>query len=468
MGNLINKDFKLLAWSKRIPLEDIIQYYEVENHTYEECTDHFLIGTEMFFRLLKYYNYNKPIEQHLELTRKTNMEKYGTPNAMQNHEIRSKQAKKAKESNLEKQFKEFLLSKNIKFEHPYTLKKEKGAIHAFDFAIFKNNKLDALVDCDGIYYHSYITDVGGDRATSYTDIYRQEIVPENVKFCVLIELNEDIDYPEFLKIYNMDFEKYKNYLNLRYKRPQDILPRYTDKILKNSLKYLKVTNYGYNKNITAGVKIIENFHKSLWDPIITNIQDKNRLKKLIDNNIIYYIDQQGNFKLLEAITRHFNLNVDIFNPYLAKYIVEKYLNNYDVIFDPCSGYSGRMLGTCSLNKKYIGQDINPIIVEESNNIIAYFNLNAKVKVKNLLEDSGNYPCLFTCTPYKNKENWGQEIENKSCDDWITECLNRYKCEKYVFVVDETEKYKEFIVEEIINKSHFGQNKEYILLIENKK
>ena len=92
---------------------------------------------------------------------------------------------------------------------------------------------------------------------------------------------------------------------------------------------------------------------------------------------------------------------------------------------------------------------------------------AEIKVKNLLEDSSKYPCLFTCPPYKNKENWGQEIESKSCDDWITECLNRYKCEKYVFVVDKTEKYKEFIVEEIINKSHFGQNKEYILLIGDK-
>lgn len=453
MGNLINKDFKLLAWAKRIPLKDIIQYYEVENHTYEECTDHFLIGTEMFFRLLKHYNYNKPIEQHLELTRKTNMEKYGAPNAMQNHEVRSKQAKKAKESSLEKQFKDFLLSKNIKFEHPYTLKKEKGVIHAFDFAIFKNTKLDILVDCDGIYYHSYITDVGGDRATSYTDIYRQEIVPENVKFCVLIELNEDIDYPEFLKIYNMDFEEYKNYLNLRYKSPQDILPRYADKILRNSLKYLKTTNYGYNKNITAGVKIIENFHKSLWNTIIANIQDKDKLKELIDNNILYYIDQQGNFKLLEAITRYFNLSLDIFNPYLSKYLIEKYLNTYNIIFDPNSGYSGSMLGVCANNKKFIGVNDISIVVKETNNIIDYFNLNATVTFKTSLEN--NYPCLFT---------YISDNKVKKCDDLINKYLTKYECNKYIFVVKNTENYKNNIVEEVINKTNYGENKLYVVAI----
>ena len=36
--------------------------------------------------------------------------------------------------------------------------------------------------------------------------------------------------------------------------------------------------------------------------------------------------------------------------------------------------------------------------------------------------------------------------------------------KYLFVVDETEKYKNYIVETIENKSHFGSNFEYVILI----
>ena len=44
-------------------------------------------------------------------------------------------------------------------------------------------------------------------------------------------------------------------------------------------------------------------------------------------------------------------------------------------------------------------------------------------------------------------------------------MNNFKCETYLFVADETEKYKDFIVEELENKSHFGKNKECVILIE---
>ena len=51
-----------------------------------------------------------------------------------------------------------------------------------------------------------------------------------------------------------------------------------------------------------------------------------------------------------------------------------------------------------------------------------------------------------------------------CDQWIDECIKRFNCKKYLFVVDKTEKYKENIVEEIKNNSHFGSKIEYVILI----
>ena len=88
-------------------------------------------------------------------------------------------------------------------------------------------------------------------------------------------------------------------------------------------------------------------------------------------------------------------------------------------------------------------------------------------VKDIFNDlGGEYESLFTCPPYGGKEHWNKdndEIE-KTCDEWIELCLNKYKCKKYLFVVDETEKYKNYIVETIENKSHFGSNFEYVILI----
>ena len=39
-----------------------------------------------------------------------------------------------------------------------------------------------------------------------------------------------------------------------------------------------------------------------------------------------------------------------------------------------------------------------------------------------------------------------------------------KCKTYLFVVDNTNRYKDYIVDIITNKSHFGKNNEYIIKI----
>ena len=44
-------------------------------------------------------------------------------------------------------------------------------------------------------------------------------------------------------------------------------------------------------------------------------------------------------------------------------------------------------------------------------------------------------------------------------------MQRFDCERYLFVVDETEYFEDDIVEEIDNSSHMGKGKEYVVLIE---
>ena len=43
-------------------------------------------------------------------------------------------------------------------------------------------------------------------------------------------------------------------------------------------------------------------------------------------------------------------------------------------------------------------------------------------------------------------------------------MQRFDCERYLFVVDKTECFKDNIVEEIDNSSHLGKGKEYVVLI----
>ena len=241
--------------------------------------------------------------------------------------------------------------------------------------------------------------------------------------------------------------------------------------------------------------IIKRFHPSIvfankdkqmspfdkWEDIKSDI---NKFKKLLINRLTYNKSFISNGLPKDGIVplhiyaqginvMRWSPEVSYFKPSLAKYIIRKYLDKYDLIFDPFSGYSGRMLGSLACGKKYCGNDINDVVVNESNDIYNWLsNLydipDAYLNVGDVREFHANFKCLFTCSPYGNIEQWpGIESTNLSCDEWIDICLNNFNCETYLFVTDDKiSKWKDNIVETIENKSHFGKNKEHIVLITN--
>lgn len=227
---------------------------------------------------------------------------------------------------------------------------------------------------------------------------------------------------------------------------------------------------------TSDMGLIQHFHKSLYDatrkgkPSPKEAWDIESLFKKCIKNRLKYVGKCGP----EDILQGFNVSkiapkVSVFSVSLAEEILKSYCTT-DNIFDPFSGFSGRLLASTNLNKSYYGQDINEDHVRESNEIIQFKNIkNAIVNTQDLLTASSKIfdnTTLFTCPPYGGKEHWNQnndEIE-KTCDEWIDICLQKYKCKEYIFVVDTTEKYKNNIIRTLSNQSHFGENNEYIIYI----
>lgn len=234
-----------------------------------------------------------------------------------------------------------------------------------------------------------------------------------------------------------------------------------------------------NKDLsnTSDNGLIQHFHKSLYD---ATRKGKPSPKEAWDIEILYKKCIINRLKYMgkcdpNSILQGFNVSkiapkVSVFKVSLAQDLLKKYCN-YDTIFDPFSGFSGRLLGANNLGKHYIGQDINEDHVRESNEIIQYKNImsTCSVKIQDILTDSiHNFSntTLFTCPPYGGKEHWNKnndEIE-KTCDEWIDICLDKYKCNEYLFVVDTTSKYKDYIVETLENQSHFGENEEYVIYL----
>lgn len=364
----------------------------------------------------------------------------------------------------EKKLNEFLTNRKFNFQYSYECNGKN-----FDFAIFNNeNKLQILIEIDGLYYHGLTEDSNGKHVRGDTDHERFSKVPEGVKFIVCDENKLEDCFTEILKVYNIDYNEWLNTI-LQNMPTEFPYPEYDDKRLMTDWNHLQ--QWDWNPHSKVGISIVNNYHKHIWQSRVCNNlspvecwQNKELLMQAIKNRVIYSSTLSS-----QAIAAGFNIckiapKVSVFNPMLAKHIVKSYLSDYETIFDPFSGFSGRMLGACACGKKYIGQDINETHVKESNEIIDKLKLNAVILQKDIFESAGEYDCLFTCSPYGLKEIWNEHETNKSCDEWIDECLQRFKCKRYVFVVDKTEKYKDKIVEEISNKSHFSNAKEYIIVI----
>jgi hypothetical protein len=231
----------------------------------------------------------------------------------------------------------------------------------------------------------------------------------------------------------------------------------------------------YYKNLYTGNSIILNFHQSIYSSKRENClspieawHNKDKLVRCIKNRFIY----SNNLSSM-SIARGFEKNkiaprVSVFQPSLARYIIEKYASDCKTIIDPFSGFSGRMLGASSLNKTYHGFDIRKEVISESIEIKNFLKLeNVFLDVKDFLNDDyeGEYDVLLTCPPYENKEIWFDNQKSFKIDFYIENCLKKIKAKKYIFIIDDVEtKYQEKVCEENSNSSHFGKNKEKVLVL----
>lgn len=400
-------------------------------------------------------------------------ELYGVENPSQYFEFKRKATANSRKSKLEIRIMDLFSNYDIEYKHHHFISNE-GFSHEFDFYL---PKYKTLIDADGLYFHSYLDDPDGYRVNDYYDEVRLKLVPSDHMFFLLIENSEDQQVKELAEILNKldnNLFDYDSYL-FNWCRSIDFpYPKYSDERMQKDYAHLcKYNNFKYDPRARLGSSAINQFHRSIFDAHVGSYPspkeawyDDKLLKKVITNRLIYKNDVDP-YKIMKGFSiSKICPRVSVFNPVLARYICQIYLSKYTTIFDPFSGYSGRLLGVCSTGKTYVGQDLNEIAVQESNQIIEFLNLqNSSVECRNILESEGEYEALLTCPPYYKKEHYNSETEFKTCDDWIDLILSRFKCHRYVFVVDETEKYKEHVVEDIKATSHLSKVLEKLIVIE---
>ena len=446
------KNRKKDTFLKKYGVDNPAKSDRVKEKARSTCHDRY--GKDYFFSTMEFR----------DKSRESCMERYGVSHPSKYAPIRKKMLSKKGMTSPEKKMREFLDNRGIEFEYQYECNGK-----CFDFAVFRDGELSILIEIDGEYNHGLISDYDDFLVKGYNDCERFSKVPEGVKFIVCDSLNIEKSFSEILRVFDIDYELWVR--GILDSLPMEFpYPSYDEDRMRRD--YLKLCSYDNMKNGSRlADSSIRHFHRSIWSSNVKGYpspvqawNDRGLLEKCVRNRFIYSSSLSS-----QSVVNGFNVcklapKVSVFSASMAKRLVETYLSDYDSVFDPFSGFSGRMLGTCACGKKYIGQDVNESHVKESNEIIDFLNLDASVTCRDVLDSGGEYECLFTCPPYGDKEIWGSESVFRSCDEWIDECLQRFKCGAYLFVVDSTSSYSDSIIEEIGIPYHFGNSREKVICI----
>lgn len=161
-----------------------------------------------------------------------------------------------------------------------------------------------------------------------------------------------------------------------------------------------------------------------------------------------------------------------FSKNYAKTLIQKYITT-KTILDPFAGWGTRCDACKELGIKYYGWDLNKELVDWHKEKGRLFETGYGIEygdANNIKTDRENCS-VFICPPYTDFEEYfkGQDLKTTQCE-WLQIVMNNIpNAKEYLMVCKVVDKgWEKYIVEEKVNKSHLGTNKEYVLLIENDK
>ena len=325
--------------------------------------------------------------------------------------------------------------------------------HCWDYAIFRDNELCMLIDLDGAYFHADICDYDGLHSKEEYDEKRGLSIPDGVKWCIIYEKDFDKSFAYMRNILSLSYDEF---ISKRFKEYHSMpfpYPEYTDSELLRSYRDLCKLNCddkyhrSLNVNTRIGDRLIIHFHPSIYNNSIDTWNNDKELRNMIKHGYLYHSYLNKN-KILQG----FNIyepckRVQYISAGKAKMIMHRYLSEYDEVFDPCYNYGGIMLACIAMNKKYIGLFEDESRLIESSNLLGFLWDNKIEYNATLIKyDSCNqstYQCLFA---------------EASTDEMIDQCLSKYRCKRYVFLIDDTINY----VDNVVDIS----NDKFIILIGN--
>ena len=132
-------------------------------------------------------------------------------------------------------------------------------------------------------------------------------------------------------------------------------------------------------------------------------------------------------RVLRALTANMRTPT-VFRPSVAKFLYETYCRSGYVVWDPCAGYGGRMVGALAAGVHYVGTEVSPETVQGCLDMAAFLGHSSDVDLHQCPAESFNPPevmLVFTSPPYYHREHYAggdQSWRYETFEDWVREFL----------------------------------------------
>lgn len=208
---------------------------------------------------------------------------------------------------------------------------------------------------------------------------------------------------------------------------------YSDLELINDWQRLcTITQYKTGSQFRPGIKLCHHFFPNFWE--IQNRRGVSFATAWQDPKVMDRVRQwglEGMSQLwLSWIRRAVFLNAGLCNssfyrPHLARQIVMSTDIKEGVVFDPCAGWGGRMLGTVSAGWRYVACEPNPTTFDNLQRMVDFLGIGSCVELHCQpaeqfdIESLDRVDVVLTSPPYFDLEIYSQDPDQcyNQWNDW---------------------------------------------------
>ena len=179
--------------------------------------------------------------------------------------------------------------------------------------------------------------------------------------------------------------------------------------------------YKNGAQFKPGLKLCQHFFPNFWK--IENAKGLSFEKCWQDPELMKKVHEWGKRSMsqlwLSWIRRAVFLtgglpNSSYYRPHFSKQVIQQFAKKRDgILFDPCSGWGGRMLGTVAAGWSYIGCEPNPETHENLQRLIQFLNIGDRATIHLLPAEKfeakkNTFDIVLTSPPYFNLEIYTTE------------------------------------------------------------